>query len=87
MQSLNNVIIAVETCEELRSTSCVQGLSSYAGAAKYGFIHEVIDGVTITVGTVKITFRSPAFLANVEVSIVLKIFFVFNHFNKVFCQL
>ncbi|KAK6637779.1 hypothetical protein RUM44_008201 [Polyplax serrata] len=69
--SLNKVSIAVETCEELRSTSCVQGLSSYAGAAKYGFIYKVIDGVTITVNTVTITFKSPAFVANVELSRII----------------
>lgn len=68
-QSLNKVIISIETCENLRLSSCSQGLSSYAEASKYGFIHQVIDGVTVTVNTVKITFKSSAFLANVEVRI------------------
>lgn len=44
------------------------GLSSYTAVpGKYSFIHKVIDGITITVNKVNITFNSPAFTANVEV--------------------
>lgn len=43
------------------------GLSSYGGNAKYSFINKVIDGMTVSVNTVKVTFKSPAFIASVQV--------------------
>lgn len=44
------------------------GLSSYiANPGKYSFIHKVIDGITVTVNTVVITFQSPAFTATIQV--------------------
>lgn len=66
-QSLDEVHIQVETCEELRSISTQQGLSSYGGNAKYSFINKVIDGMTVSVNTVQVTFKSPAFIASVQV--------------------
>lgn len=67
LQSLDEVHIDVETCEDLRSMSSPQGISSYAGPAKYSFIHKVIDGITVAVNTVLVTFKSPAFIASVQV--------------------
>lgn len=68
VQSLDEVHIDVETCEDLRSMSSPQGISSYTGPAKYSFIHKVIDGITIAVNTVLVTFKSPAFIASVQVN-------------------
>lgn len=42
--------------------------SHTAVPGKYSFIHKVIDGITVNVNTVNITFNSPAFTANVQVS-------------------
>ncbi|XP_039294863.1 UHRF1-binding protein 1-like isoform X2 [Nilaparvata lugens] len=64
---LDEVKIEIETCEELRSMSCQQGLSTLANNAKYSFIHKVIDGMTIHVNSVSITFNSPAFIAKVQI--------------------
>ncbi|PSN57252.1 hypothetical protein C0J52_02548 [Blattella germanica] len=64
--SLDEVHIEVETCEELRSMSTQQGLSSYGGNQKYSFINKVIDGMTVSVNTVQVTFKSPAFIASVQ---------------------
>ncbi|XP_063237509.1 bridge-like lipid transfer protein family member 3A isoform X2 [Bacillus rossius redtenbacheri] len=64
---LDEVHIEVVTCEELRSISAHQGLSSLS-SAKYSFINKVIDGITITVNTVQVTFKSPAFIASVQMS-------------------
>lgn len=69
--NLDVVDIRVETCSELRATSELQGLSSYAGAAKYTFIHKVIDGITVQINTVHIQFLSHAFTASVELSRIL----------------
>ncbi|XP_011698292.1 PREDICTED: UHRF1-binding protein 1 isoform X3 [Wasmannia auropunctata] len=69
--SLDEVHIDVETCEDLRSMSSPQGISSYAGPAKYSFIHKVIDGITIAVNTVLVTFKSPAFIASVQMNRIM----------------
>lgn len=68
---MDEVHIEVETCEDLRDLSSSQGLSSYTGPAKYSFIHKVIDGITVTVNTVSVTFKSPAFIASVQVCNVI----------------
>ncbi|XP_024881822.1 UHRF1-binding protein 1-like isoform X1 [Temnothorax curvispinosus] len=69
--SLDEVHIDVETCEDLRSMSSPQGIASYAGPAKYSFIHKVIDGITIAVNTVLVTFKSPAFIASVQMNRIM----------------
>lgn len=68
--SLDEVNISVETCDRSRSggetpTVGVQSLSVPMG--KYSFIHKVIDGITIIVNTVNVNFKSPAFVASVQV--------------------
>nr|XP_012229083.1 PREDICTED: LOW QUALITY PROTEIN: UHRF1-binding protein 1-like [Linepithema humile] len=69
--SLDEVHIDVETCEDLRSMSSPQGVSSYTGPAKYSFIHKVIDGITVAVNTVLVTFKSPAFIASVQMNRIM----------------
>ncbi|XP_014283394.1 bridge-like lipid transfer protein family member 3B [Halyomorpha halys] len=64
---LDEVNVEIETCEELRSLSAQQGLSSYSAPTKYNFINKVIDGMTINVNVVSITFRTPAFIASVQI--------------------
>lgn len=64
---MDEVHIEVETCEDLRDISSPQGLSS-AGPTKYSYIHKIIDGITVNVNTVNITFKSPAFIAKVQVT-------------------
>lgn len=58
----------METCEELRTTATQYGL---AASAKYSFINKVIDGITVAVNTVQITFKSPAFVASVQISRII----------------
>ncbi|KAJ4435634.1 hypothetical protein ANN_18250 [Periplaneta americana] len=69
--SLDEVHIEVETCEELRSMSTQHGLSSYGSNAKYSFINKVIDGMTVSVNTVQVTFKSPAFIASVQMQRIM----------------
>jgi hypothetical protein len=66
-QSLDEVYVEVETCDELRSMSTQLCLSPYGASAKYSFINKVIDGMTVSVNTVQVTFKSPAFIASVQV--------------------
>ncbi|EFN69653.1 UHRF1-binding protein 1-like [Camponotus floridanus] len=69
--SLDEVHIDVETCEDLRSMFSPQGTSSYTGPTKYSFIHKVIDGITVAVNTVLVTFKSPAFIASVQMNRIM----------------
>ncbi|XP_001601171.2 UHRF1-binding protein 1-like isoform X3 [Nasonia vitripennis] len=69
--SLDEVHIEVETCEDLRDMSSPQGLSSYTGPTKYSYIHKIIDGITVAVNTVSVTFKSPAFIAKVQMSRIM----------------
>ena len=66
-QSLDEVYIEVETCEDLRDMSSPSGVSSYTAPTKYSYIHKIIDGITVAVNTVSVTFKSPAFVAKVQV--------------------
>lgn len=70
MQSLDEVNITVETCEcGDRAESGMPGWQSLSTqAGKYSFIHKIIDGITVTVNTVNINFKSPAFTASVQMS-------------------
>lgn len=68
--TLDEVQIEVETCEDLRSMS-VQGGLSAMGGGRYSFIHKVIDGMTVAVNTVLVTFRSPAFVASLQISRIM----------------
>lgn len=68
--TLDEVQIEVETCEDLRSMSVQGGLSSMGGG-RYSFIHKVIDGMTVAVNTVLVTFRSPAFIASLQISRIM----------------
>lgn len=75
--------IIVETCEELRSMSPQGLLSSYTTVpGKYSFIHKVIDGITVSINTVHVTFNSPAFTANVQVILkTMHSIISYKHFN------
>ncbi|XP_031847065.1 bridge-like lipid transfer protein family member 3B isoform X1 [Nomia melanderi] len=67
---LDEVHIEVETCEDLRDLSSSQE-SSYLGPTKYSFIHKVIDGITVAVNTISVTFNSPAFIASVQMNRII----------------
>lgn len=45
---------------------------------KYKFINQVIDGMTIQINEVNITFRDPAFRASVQVT-----YYVINHLKLI----
>ena len=62
--------ITVETCEIARSGTPTAGQSLQIPLGKYNYIHKVIDGITIVVNTVNVNFKSPAFTASVQVTII-----------------
>lgn len=67
LQSLDEVQVEMETCTDLRSQTSSSVLPSYSSGGRYGFADKVIDGMTVTVNSVLITFCSPAFHASFQV--------------------
>ncbi|XP_055295755.1 bridge-like lipid transfer protein family member 3B isoform X2 [Sitodiplosis mosellana] len=68
--SLDEVNITIETCEFGRNENSGAGgwQSLTAPKGKYNFIDKIIDGITVTINTVNINFKSPAFIASVQMS-------------------
>ncbi|XP_046394074.1 UHRF1-binding protein 1 isoform X3 [Ischnura elegans] len=67
--TLDEVHISVETCEDLRPLSASYGMPPDGSSpTKYSFIDKVIDGMTVYVNAVFVNFRSPAFVASVQMS-------------------
>jgi len=61
------------TCSELREQTTKA--SSYAmTGSKYGFSEKIIDGVTVKVNSLIISFKSPAFEASLQVRIYFGIY-------------
>lgn len=71
LQSLDEVNITIETCEFGRNENGTGGSGGWqsltAPKGKYNFIDKIIDGITVTINTVNINFKSPAFIASVQV--------------------
>lgn len=60
-----------------------QDLSALS-SGRYSFIHKVIDGMTITVNAVLVTFKSPVFVASVQVN-SLKTLILLDRILTVIC--
>jgi hypothetical protein len=56
------------TCSELRQPSANLKPPTSATGWKYGFSDKVVDGVTVSVNSLIINFKSPAFEASLQVS-------------------
>ncbi|XP_069995587.1 bridge-like lipid transfer protein family member 3B isoform X1 [Penaeus vannamei] len=69
--SLDEVQVEMETCTDLRSQTSSSVLPSYSSGGRYGFADKVIDGMTVTVNSVLITFCSPAFHASFQLSRIM----------------
>ncbi|GAB6031805.1 hypothetical protein CHUAL_010207 [Chamberlinius hualienensis] len=65
---LDEVYVEVETCEKLRQVFDQVVRSSYRSGGSYGFSDMVIDGVTVSVNSVDIRFKSSAFHASFQLS-------------------
>ncbi|GIY13416.1 hypothetical protein CDAR_458081, partial [Caerostris darwini] len=64
--SLDEVIVEMKTCEDLRPPTPMSNETSYKSGGKYGFSDRVIDGMTVVVNSVVINFNSPAFQASFQ---------------------
>ncbi|KAF7989984.1 hypothetical protein HCN44_008658 [Aphidius gifuensis] len=70
--NLDEVIVEVVTCDDLRNPSSNDASSSsLPGTTKYSFIHKVIDGITVNVNTAVVTFKSHTFIASVQISRII----------------
>lgn len=63
--------ITIETCELGRNESGGTASGGWqtltAPQGKYNFINKIIDGITVTINAVNIKFKSPAFIASIQV--------------------
>ncbi|XP_047737190.1 uncharacterized protein LOC108673136 [Hyalella azteca] len=66
--SLDEVVVAVETCEELRPHTTGLAPPSHTSGGHYGFSEKVVDGLTVTVNSVRVTFKSAVFSALFQLS-------------------
>lgn len=75
--SLNEVSVEVEVCDEFRNVDSTDDLNlaniinTAQAPGKYGFVDRVIDGITVTVNNVLITFKSKLMSATFNLSRVV----------------
>lgn len=75
--NLNEVMVEVEVCDEFRDMTkddemnLANLINSQAPAGKYGFVDRVIDGITVTVNNVHISFNSKLMSATFNLSRVI----------------
>lgn len=56
------------TCSVLRQpASNLKPQAGYVAGGKYGFSDKVVDGVTVSVNSLIVNFKSPAFEASLQV--------------------
>lgn len=73
------------TCTELRQASPNLKPPTYATGWKYGFSDKVVDGVTVSVNSLIINFKSPAFEASLQVRTILKGYKPFSKQESIKC--
>ncbi|XP_070392179.1 bridge-like lipid transfer protein family member 3A isoform X2 [Dermacentor albipictus] len=66
---LDEVLIEVETCEQLRPPSSSK--PSYSSGGRYGFSDRVVDGMKVVVNSVVVNFQSASFVASFQLSRVV----------------
>lgn len=74
--NLNEVMVEVEVCDEFRDVDGedelnLANLINSQAPGKYGFVDRVIDGITVTVNSVLITFKSRLMSATLNLSRVI----------------
>lgn len=60
----------IETCSNVESMAMRESIQAVQ-PGKYKFINQVIDGMTIQINEVNITFRDPVFNASVQVLLII----------------
>lgn len=66
LQTLDKVSVEIETCDNVELMAMRENVQTVQ-PGKYKFINQVIDGMTIQINEVNITFRDPAFYSSVQV--------------------
>lgn len=66
LQTLDKVSVEIETCDNVEAMAMRENIQTLQ-PGKYKFINQVIDGMTIQINEVNITFRDPAFYSSVQV--------------------
>lgn len=68
--TLDKVSVEIETCDNVESMAMRENVQTVQ-PGKYKFINQVIDGMTIQINEVNITFKDPAFHASVQILKIL----------------
>ncbi|XP_050520734.1 UHRF1-binding protein 1-like [Daktulosphaira vitifoliae] len=68
--TLDKVSLEVETCENVEEMAMHENIPAFQ-PGKYKFINQIIDGITIQINEVNITFKDPAFKASLQILKVL----------------
>lgn len=66
---LDEVLVEVETCEQLRPPS--NSKPSYSSGGRYGFSDRVVDGMKVVINSVVVNFQSASFVASFQLSRVV----------------
>ncbi|XP_025411987.1 UHRF1-binding protein 1-like isoform X4 [Sipha flava] len=69
--TLDRVSVEIESCDNVESMALRENVQTAVQPGKYKFINQVIDGMTIQINEVNITFRDPAFHASVQILKIL----------------
>ncbi|CAH1786953.1 unnamed protein product, partial [Owenia fusiformis] len=68
---LDEVEVEMETCDEPRKPSNTSQMPSYSSGGKYGFTDRVVDGISMSINSVTVNFKSHAFQASIQISRIL----------------
>ncbi|XP_050442148.1 UHRF1-binding protein 1-like [Adelges cooleyi] len=68
--TLDKVSVEIETCENVESMAMRENIQAFQ-PGKYKFINQIIDGMTIQINEVNITFKAPVFYASVQILKIL----------------
>ncbi|XP_067928602.1 bridge-like lipid transfer protein family member 3B [Watersipora subatra] len=68
---LDEVLVSMEMCEELREPTNISGLPSYSSGGRYGFGDKVVDGMYLHINAVIVSFSSKAFQASINLSRII----------------
>ncbi|KAG8514025.1 UHRF1-binding protein 1-like, partial [Galemys pyrenaicus] len=68
IRSLDKVIMEMSTCEEPRTPNGPSPIATASGQSEYGFAEKVVEGITVSVGSIMIRIGAKAFNASFELS-------------------
>ncbi len=65
---LDEIVVVMETCQVPRKPPTTSSLSSFSSGGRYGFAERIIDGMYVSINSVVVNFKAPAFQASIQLS-------------------